>query len=115
MARQGYSVYVVELDRKVWSERTKFRDANPQYKGMMDCLYVGMTSHSPQERYKKHKTGYRNAKGYKLSSAYVEKYGKCLRPSLYAQFNPLTRAEAMQLEKNLANSLKKRGYAVWWN
>lgn len=110
-----HNVYVVELDRKVWSDSEKFRDANPQYKGMMGCLYVGMTAHSPQERYKKHKTGYRTKKGIKISSYYVEKYGKFLRPHLYTQFNPLTKADAAQLEKDLANSLKKRGYAVWWN
>ena len=111
----SHNVYVVELDRKVWSDKVKFRAANPHYKGMMGCLYVGMTSHSPQERYQKHKSGYKNKKGFKISSVYVEKYGKCLRPSLYATFNPLTRSDATTLEKNLAHSLKKRGYAVWWN
>jgi len=111
----NHNVYVVELDKKVWSDKAKFRAANPQYKGMMTCLYVGMTSHSPQERYKKHKSGYRTKKGIKISSIYVEKYGKCLRPSLYSNFNPLTKEDALLLEKNLANSLKKRGYAVWWN
>ncbi len=114
-ARLSHNVYVVELDNKVWSEDCKFREANPHYKGIRGCLYVGMTSHSPQERFKKHVTGYRNAKGYKISSKYVERYGKLLRPSLYAAFNPMTRADATQMEKDLANSLKKRGYAVWWN
>ncbi len=111
----SHNVYVVELNRKVWSESTKFRDANPHYKGLMGCLYVGMTSHSPQERYKKHKTGYRTKKGIKISSRFVEKYGVFLRPHLYSAFNPLTKSDAEDLERNLANSLKKRGYAVWWN
>jgi len=114
-ARLTHNVYVVELDRKVWSEDRRFREANPHYKGVQGCLYVGMTSHSPQERFKKHLSGYRNKKGYKISSKYVEKYGKLLRSSLYAAFNPMTRADASQMEKDLANSLKKRGYAVWWN
>lgn len=114
-SRLSHNVYVVELSKKVWSESKKFREANPQYKGIKACLYVGMTSHSPQERFKKHITGHRNKKGYKVSSKYVEKYGLFLRPSLYSTFNPLTRVAAAQLEKNLANSLKKRGYAVWWN
>lgn len=114
-ARKSHNVYVVELDKAVWSKSKKFRDANPQYKGLMCCLYVGMTSHSPQERYQKHKSGYRNRKGFKISSSFVEKYGICLRPSLYTSLNPLTRNDASQLEKDLANSLKKRGYAVWWN
>lgn len=113
--RLSHNVYVVELSKTVWSESKKFREANPQYKGIKACLYVGMTSHSPQERFKKHVTGARNKKGYKISSKYVEKYGLFLRPSLYSSFNPLTQAAATQLERNLANSLKKRGYAVWWN
>ena len=81
----------------------------------MGCLYVGMTSHTPQERYKKHKTGYRTKKGIKISSRFVEKYGVFLRPHLYSAFNPLSKRDATDLEKNLANGLKKRGYAVWWN
>jgi len=114
-SKLSHNVYVVELSKKVWSESKKFREANPQYRGGKACLYVGMTSHSPQERFKKHITGHRNKKGYKVSSKFVEKYGMFLRPSLYSSFNPLTRSSAAQLEKNLANSLKKRGYAVWWN
>lgn len=110
-----YNVYVVELSRKVWSERSKFRDANPTYKGLKECLYVGMTSHSPQERFKKHKSGYRNKKGYKISSNYVEKYGLFLRPSLYVHLNPLSKQEAIEMEEKLANELRSKGFAVWWN
>ena len=110
-----HNVYVIELDSRVWRESSKFRAANLHFKGGTSCLYVGMTSHSPQERFKKHKTGYRTKKGIKISSKIVEKYGMYLRPSLYAHFNPLSRLEAVLLEKNLANSLKRRGYAVWWN
>lgn len=113
--RLSHNIYVVELSKNVWAESKKFRQANPQYRGLMCCLYVGMTSHSPQERYHKHKTGYRNKKGYKISSKFVEKYGICLRPSLYSTLNPCTRDDATQLERDMANSLKKRGYAVWWN
>lgn len=113
--RLTHNVYVVELDQKVWTADRKFREANPTYKGIRPCLYVGMTSNSPQDRFKKHITGYRNKKGYKISSKYVERYGKFLRPSLYLTFNPMTKAEATKMEEDLANSLKKRGYAVWWN
>lgn len=110
-----YSVYVVELSRKVWSESWKFRKENPTYKGVRECLYVGMTSHTPQQRFKKHKTGYRTKKGIKISSWYVEKYGLYLRPSLYTEYNPLKKADAYKMEEDLANKLKKDGYAVWWN
>ncbi len=113
--RLTHHVYVVELHKRVWSERKKFRDANPHYRGVMGCLYVGMSFHTPQERFDKHKSGYRNKKGYKISSPYVEKYGLYLRSTLFSHFNPLTRNDAVRLEKNLAESLRKRGYAVWWN
>lgn len=111
----SHNVYVIELSKDVWSKDSKFREANPHYRGGRCCLYVGMTSHTPQERFKKHITGYRTKKGIKISSKYVEKYGLYLRPSLYSAFNPMTKADATQMEKDLANSLKKRGYAVWWN
>lgn len=111
----SHSVYVVELDRKVWTDSWKFRKANPHYKGINGCLYVGMTSHSPKERFEKHLAGYRNKKGIKISSYFVEKYGKYLRPSLYSPLNPMTRTRAKNMEETLAKSLKKRGYAVWWN
>jgi hypothetical protein len=113
--RLTHNVYVVELSSRVWSDSKKFREANRHYKGTMGCLYVGMTAHSPNERFKKHLTGHRNKKGYKVSSKFVEKYGIYLRPTLYNKFNPLTREDAAILERQLAESLKKRGYAVWWN
>ena len=113
--KSSYAVYVIELDRKVWNERKKFRDANPHFDGKLECLYVGMTSNTPEERFRKHKTGHRNRKGHKISSPIVEKFGLCLRPSLYAKFNPMSKDKAVRMEKELAESLRKRGYAVWWN
>ena len=110
-----HTVYVIELSRKVFTEDRKFREANPQYNGVLECLYVGQTSKSPQERLTQHKTGYRNAKGQKLSSNIVEKYGRYLRPSLYQDIGPLGRAEALEVELGLALELRRKGYAVWTN
>lgn len=111
----NHNIYVVELNKKVWSESKRFRDANPQYRGILECLYVGMTSNTPQERFRKHKTGHRTKKGYKISSWFVEKYGTFLRPSLYHEYNPLSKSVATWMESELAKKLKNRGYAVWWN
>lgn len=111
----AYTVYVIELSRKVFTEDRKFREANPQYNGVLECLYVGQTSKTPQERFQQHKTGHRIAKGHKLSSAIVEKYGRYLRPSLYQHIGPLSRAEALEVEKGLALELRRKGYAVWFN
>ncbi len=111
----AYHVYVIELSRKVFTEDRRFREANPQYNGVLECLYVGQTSKTPQERFQQHRSGYRNAKGHKLSSEIVRKYGRYLRPSLYQDIGPLTRAEALEVEKGLALELRRKGYAVWFN
>ncbi|RTE52314.1 ribose-5-phosphate isomerase [Arenibacter aquaticus] len=116
MPKVLYRIYVVELSKRVFTENAKFRAANPQFNGVLQCLYVGMTSKPPKERFEQHKTGYRNKKGYKLSSNIVEKYGLYLRPSLYAHIDPvLTRAEALEIEEGLAMELRREGYAVWYN
>jgi hypothetical protein len=112
-----YRVYVVELSKRVFTENTKFRNANPQFNGVLQCLYVGMTSKTPAERLKQHKTGYVNKKGHKLSANIVEKYGIYLRPSLYDHINlkVMTRQEALAAEEKLAWNLRRQGYAVWFN
>jgi predicted GIY-YIG superfamily endonuclease len=112
-----YQVYVVELARRVFSENAKFRAANPQFNGVLECLYVGMTSKTPAERLKQHKTGFVNKKGHKLSASIVQKYGNYLRPSLYEHLNEraMTRTEALEMEEKLALALRRQGYAVWFN
>jgi hypothetical protein len=117
VSKINYQVYVIELSRKVFSENAKFRAANPQFNGVLECLYVGMTSKTPAERFKQHKTGYRNKKGHNLSAAIVKKYGSYLRPSLYDVINqkPMSREEALAMEAALSWKLRKQGYAVWFN
>ena len=112
-----YKVYVVELSKKVFTENQRFREANPQFNGVLQCLYVGMTSKTPEERLQQHKTGYISKKGYKISAWIVQKYGTYLRPSLYIHINlkAMTRAEALVQEEKLAWDLRKQGYAVWFN
>lgn len=112
-----YQIYVIELSKKVFTENAKFRNANPQFNGVLQCLYVGMTSKSPAERLKQHKTGFVNKKGHKLSANIVEQYGTYLRPSLYDHINlkAMTRDEALAMEKKLSLDLRRKGYAVWFN
>ena len=113
----SYQVYVVELSKRVFTENAKFRNANPQFNGVLECLYVGMTSKTPKERFRQHKTGYISNRGYKISAYIVERYGIYLRPSLYDHINlkPMTRAQALAMEKKLALDLRRQGYAVWYN
>ncbi|MFK5972342.1 MAG: ribose-5-phosphate isomerase [Flavobacteriaceae bacterium] len=116
MAKTQYHVYVIELSKRVFTENRRFREANPQFNGVLQCLYVGMTSKTPKERFEQHKTGYINKKGHKLSSNIVEKYGMYLRASLYNHIAPMaTRTEALKMEKILALELRRQRYAVWFN
>ncbi len=116
MAKTQYHIYVIELSKKVFTENRRFREANPQFNGVLECVYVGMTSKTPKERFEQHKKGYRNKKGHNLSSNIVKKYGSYLRPSLYNHIKPLTsRADALKMEETLALELRRKRYAVWFN
>lgn len=116
MPKTQYYVYVIELSKRVFTENRKFREANPQFNGVLECLYVGMTSKIPAERFKQHKTGFVNKKGHKLSAGIVEKYGLYLRGSLFNHIKPMaTRAEALKMEETLALELRRKKYAVWFN
>ena len=116
MPKNKYCIYVIELRKKVFTENYRFRNANPQFNGVLECLYVGMTSKTAKERFLQHKTGYINDKGHKLSANIVEKYGTYLRPSLYNHISLInTRTEALKMEEQLALELRRQGYAVWFN
>ncbi len=111
-----FHIYVIELRKKVFTENRKFREANPQFNGIVECLYVGMTSKTPQQRFDQHVNGIPSAKGINISSSIVRKYGIYLRPSLYQDLGPIkSRAEALKAEKELALKLKRLRYAVWVN
>ena len=110
-----YRVYVIELRKKVFTENARFRAANPQFNGVLECLYVGMTSKDPKERLMQHKTGALSKRGHNLASSIVQKYGTYLRPSLYNHIEPMrSRAEALKMEKALALELRRKRYAVWF-
>ncbi|MGO4919014.1 GIY-YIG nuclease family protein [Maribacter spongiicola] len=111
-----YSIYVIELSKKVFTENRKFREANPQFNGVLECLYVGMTSKTPKERFDQHKNGSLSKKGHNLSSKIVQKYGLYLRGSLFNHIDPIkTKAEALKMEEQLALELRRKKYAVWFN
>ncbi|MBK7241944.1 MAG: ribose-5-phosphate isomerase [Flavobacteriales bacterium] len=110
-----YRLYVIELNKKVFSENRKFREANPQFNGVLQCLYVGMTSRTPKERFEQHKGNVLSKKGHDISAAIVKKYGMYLRGSLFEHIDPMTKAEALNAEKALSQELRRSGYAVWSN
>ena len=71
----------------------------------MARMYVGMTGLAPEERFANHKAGIKDA-------ALVKRYGVRLLPELYAHLNPMPLEAAVQMEKDLAEDLRRAGYMV---
>ena len=86
-----HSVYVVYL-------------RNPRGDGKAG-YYVGMTGLSPEQRFANHKNGIKAAR-------VVRKFGERLVPKLYAHLNPMPFDAAAQMEKDLAEDLRRAGYTV---
>ena len=91
-ASDHHSVYVVYL-----------RDPKGDGKA---AYYVGMTGLTPEQRFQNHKNGVKSAR-------VVTRCGERLVPRLYAHLNPMSYAKAQQMETDLADSLRKRGYTVF--
>ena len=87
-----HSVYVVYL-------------RNPKGDGKAG-YYVGMTGLTPEQRLANHLSGIKAAR-------VVTRYGVRLVPTLYEHLNPLTYEDALRLESELADSLRKRGFQVF--
>jgi hypothetical protein len=90
--RDHHSVYVVYL-------------RNPKGDGKAG-YYVGMTGLTPEARFQNHKNGVK-------ASRVVRKFGVRLVPKLYAHLNPMPFDRAKDMEELLADSLRKRGFAVF--
>ena len=104
-AKHHHNVYVIELDPAVLNLR-KFLKANPERCITKPCVYVGMTSLTPEERFAKHKAGIK-------ANRYVQRFGMRLLPRLYAYANPMPYDAARDMEVELAIALQAEGYAVW--
>lgn len=68
--------------------------------------YVGMTGLTPEQRFENHKKGIKAAR-------VVTRFGERLVPRLYEHLNPMSFKDACAMEVMLADSLRKRGYAVF--
>jgi hypothetical protein len=99
-----HHVYVVLLDAAVGRMR-KVRAANPERDTKKPCVYVGMTGLPPAERFSNHKAGIKAA-------SVVKRHGIRLLPELYEHLNPMPYAAAVQMEKDLAEDLRRAGYTV---
>ena len=99
-----HNVYVVLLDSAV-GRLKKVRAENPKRDPKKPCVYVGMTGLTPEERFVNHKAGIKDA-------SLVKSYGVRLVPELYAHLNPMPFEAATQMEKDLAEDLRRAGYTV---
>lgn len=95
-----HNVYVIELRPEVLSE-SSFAAANPRHRTDEPCVYVGLTALSPSERFERHKQGIQACR-------LVRNYGVRLLPRLYGRYNPLTYPDAVELEKELARTRRRR-------
>ena len=103
--KHRHHVYVIELDARVWNS-ARFRTANPDHDMLKPCLYVGATGLTPARRFAKHKAGIQ-------ANRFVQDFGMRLRPDLYAVYNPMPYAAALDMEIELAIGLREQGYGVW--
>ena len=99
-----HNVYVVLLGSAVGTLR-KVRAVNPQRDAKKPCVYVGMSGLKPEERFANHKAGIKDA-------WVVKRFGVRLLPELYAHLNPMPFEAAVQMEKDLAEDLRRAGYTV---
>ncbi|MBI5232132.1 MAG: hypothetical protein HY876_08220 [Coriobacteriales bacterium] len=105
--KRTYNVYVIELSRDVL-QHNRFIDANPYMRADKPCVYVGSTCLTPAARYQQHLEGYK-------SNRYVRDYAIQLKPRLHANWQGYaTRELAEAAEVKRAESLRRRGYAVWY-
>jgi hypothetical protein len=103
-SKNHHHVYVVLL--KPAAKRLRLvRAANPERDPAKPCVYVGMTGLTPEERFGNHLRGIKAA-------AMVTRYGVRLLPELYAHLNPMPFEAAAQMERDLAEDLRRAGYTV---
>jgi hypothetical protein len=99
-----HNVYVVLLDPAAGRIR-EVRAKNPKRDPKLSCVYVGMSGLPPEERFANHKAGIKDA-------PLVKRYGIRLLPDLYEHLNPMPFDAAAQMEKDLAEDLRRAGYTV---
>lgn len=99
-----HNVYVVLLDPAV-GKLSRVRAVNPNRDSRKACVYVGMSGLVPKERFANHKAGIKAA-------SVVKRYGIRLLPEFYEHLNPMPFEAAAQMEKDLAEDLRRAGYTV---
>jgi hypothetical protein len=99
-----HHVYVVLLDPAAGKLR-KVRSENPKRDSKKPCVYEGMTGLTPAEQFANHKAGIKAA-------SVVKRYGLRLLPEFFEHLNPMPFEAAAQMERDLAEDLRRGGYTV---
>jgi ribosome-binding factor A len=102
--RDHHNVYVVLLDPAVRKLRP-VRAVNLNSDPAKPCVYVGLTGLDPKERFLNHKAGIKAA-------SFVKRFALRLLPELYAHLNPMPYDAALEMERDLAEDLRRAGYTV---
>ena len=109
MATRTIIVYVLELKPAVW-DIPKFRREHNGHTRSRECLYVGQTAKTVEERLKLHLAGLEQ------SNQYVRRFFEKIRQDLVPQEMKFftSRQDAMAAEANLGEALRKLGHPVWY-
>ena len=103
----SYRVYIIDLANSV-KRNKKFMARNPDYIDGKPCVYVGSTAKPVEDRYQEHKSGYK-------ANRFAKRYGRRLRLADMRPIRPRkSRASIESKEREVAETLQSRGWAVWW-
>lgn len=108
-----YRIYVIKL-RPEFANEPGVMERNPNRNPQLECVYVGQTYLSPEERFDIHVNGGKSKRGFQLRSRKIKKFIDRLMPELYEHLPSVkTRDEADAMEEQLAEKLRSKGYTVW--
>jgi len=108
-------VYIINLKESVKKVK-RFKEQNPGKGPFKGFLYMGQTTKDPvSERYRIH-TVKVNGKKHKHASSIVHNHKNGIAWDLFKEHTePMTKLESLRMEKQLAISYKKEGYATYWS
>lgn len=109
LRRQGFTV---NRDTYIWTVYVIELDSAAAKDPGRGVLYVGETSLAPAERFEQHKSQARKAKGGKLHSSVVARYGVQLRMDLAPTEPVFDKESSKQAEAAWAEHLRSLGYVV---
>ena len=100
-----HNVYVVLLSKAALKDRSILQ-RNPERDSSKPAVYVGLTGLPVDHRFENHKNGYESAR-------LVRKYGVRLLPETYEYLNPMPYEHAVQMERDLADDLRRKVMPSW--